>query len=305
MTATALELLALPALLLALTPPALSPVPEAAERWTPPTLATDQYESSPTFTPDGMELYFVRSDPRFQGWRVLWSRCGASGWTAPEEVPFAAPPPVVEADPFVTADGRYLYFISTRSAPGKTGDDFDIWVVARQPDGAWGPPRHLPEPVNSPASELLPRVTTDGRIYFGSRRPGGFGLSDIYLATPGSDGAWRVENLGPPVSTADDEYEAEVSRDGSTLVVVADRGDNSHLYRFARQGDQWVERGRVPASSQVFQIGPLLSPTGDRLLFAQADGDRSGEIFLVDLVLESVDGWPPRCGPEGPAAGQP
>jgi hypothetical protein len=46
----------------------------------------------------------------------------------------------------------------------------------------------------------------------------------------------------------------------------------------------------------VFQVGPLLSPRGDRLLFAQADGERSGELFLVDLVAEPDRDWPPRCG---------
>ena len=97
------------------------------------------------------------------------------------------------------------------------------------------------------------------------------------------------ENRGHP------EYEAEISRDGRVLVVVADRGDRSHLYVYDRQGDAWKERGRVAARDHVFQVGPLLSPDGRRLLFAQADRERSGELYLVDLQAGADAAWPPDC----------
>src|SRR3546814_8072673 len=44
------------------------------------------------------------------------------------------------------------------------------------------------------------------------------------------------------------------------------------------------ETGRIEAARDVFQVGPLLSPTGDRLLFAQAAGARSGEMYLIDQI---------------------
>jgi hypothetical protein len=206
-------------------------------------------------------------------------------------VPFAAPPPAIEADPGITPDGRRLYYSSTRHAP--TGDDFDIWYVDRVGDG-WGPPQRLPAPVNSPASELLPRVDASGHLYFGSSRDGGHGAGDIYVATQ-NEGQWHVANVGAPVSTAAFEYEAEISRDGRTMVVVADRGDKSHLYHFEKTGDGWVERGRIPTRSDVFQVGPLLSPHARRLLFAQADPQRSGEMYIIDLAPQADDAWPPKC----------
>jgi hypothetical protein len=153
----------------------------------------------------------------------------------------------------------------------------------------------MPEPVNSEGSELLPRMTAQGQLYFGSDRAGGFGQGDIYVASSTSDAAWRVSNIGSPINTAAFEYEAEVSRDGRTLVVVADRGARSHLYRFQKRYGEWIETGRIPARHDVFQVGPLLSPTADRLLFAQADGERSGEMFLIDLSSKVDTRWPPRC----------
>ena len=86
-----------------------------------------------------------------------------------------------------------------------------------------------------------------------------------------------------------------VPADGRVLVVVAHRGTRSHLYVYDREGEGWRERGRVPARDDVFQVGPRLSPDAKRLLFAQADGERSGEFFLVELQAGADARWPPSC----------
>lgn len=267
--------------------------PRHAVRWTPPAIATAGYETSPSFTPDGREMFYVSADARFRGYRLMHSRCEQGSWTPGREPPFAAPRPTLEADPFVTHDGSQLYFVSARHDP--RNEDLDIYRVDRRPDGSWGTPVRLPAPVNSTSSELLPRQDGSGALFFGSARAGGFGQSDIYVADEGDEGRWTVRNVGPPVSTAANEYEAEVSRDGRSLVVVVDRGDLSHLHRFEKVGSAWREIGRVPAASEVFQVGPLLSPSADRLLFAQAVAGLSGELFLVDLRPEPRRDWPPTC----------
>lgn len=272
--------------------------PEAGppRRWTPAALATDEYESSPTFSPDGGEVVFMRSDPAFRRYQLLHSRCVDGRWSAPVSPPFAAPAPAFDADPAFSPDGARLYFISTRQNRDPGDDDFDIWVVPRDADGGWGAPERLPAPVNAAGSELFPRPTRDGRIYFGSDRPGGLGGGDLYVASRAGD-RWRVDNVGPPVSSPAYEYEADVSADGQTLVAVIDRGDRSHLYRFERRGGGWVERGRIAARSDVFQVGPLLSPDGRRLLFAEAAPGRSGEMYLTELAPGADRSWPPSCSP--------
>ena len=267
-----------------------------AQRWTPASISSELYESSPTFTPDGREMYFFRADKSFSTYWLLMSRCANGAWTKPVAPPFAAGEKILEADPFVTPDGKRLYFVSARATPAGSEPDLDVFYVERQPDGKWSEAHRLPEPVSSPGPELLPRALRDGRLVFGSNRPDGLGDRDIYIATPHPNGTWSVKNFGPPVNTAASEYEAEISQSGDTLVLVANRGERSHLYRFALQGDRWVEIGRVPARSEVFQVGPLLSPTGDRVLFAQAIPEASGEIFLLDLKPNPDRRWPPECG---------
>ncbi len=279
-----------PLLLLA----SLSAVGGTPRHWTPPAIASDRYESTPTFSPDGREVYFMRAGRDFGGYRLLRSRCSPHGWSAPTEPSFAGPPAALEGDPFITADGQRIFFISSRHDPKR--EDLDIWFAKRTADGGWSAPQRLPAPVNSPQAELLPRMDSQGRLYFGSSRPGGHGQGDIYIAVETPKG-WRVGNAGPPISTAANEYEAEVSRDGRQLVVVADRGDRSHLYHYVRREGRWIEQGRVRADDGVFQVGPLLSPDGKRLLFAQADRKRSGEWFLTDLEADADPAWPPRCEP--------
>jgi len=264
-------------------------------RWTPERVSTDQYESSPSFAPDGRTMIFMRANPQFSAYRLMQSNCGASGWSEAMPLAIAAPLPTSEADPFITADGHQLWFVSNRPFPGKQGDDLDIWVADSDGRGGWSAPRPRPEPINSAQSELLPRRLPDGRLFFGSDRPGGLGGNDVYVATPQADGGWRVANLGAPLNTPSNDYEVELARDGSQAVVVSDREGRSHLYRFARSGNGWRPLGRVPARDDVFQVGPLLSPKSDRLLFAQADGKRSGELFVIDLQAGADPSWPPAC----------
>src|SRR3954469_3304347 len=81
--------------------------------WTPAGISSDRFESHAAFDPRTGDLYFVRSARDFSGWRILRSPCGAQGWAPPLPPPF--PGPGLEADPFFSADGATLYFISTRA----------------------------------------------------------------------------------------------------------------------------------------------------------------------------------------------
>jgi hypothetical protein len=185
-------------------------------------VSSPQFESHAAFDPVNGDFYFVRSSPSFEGWRILVSRCGPKGWSKPEPPAFAGDG--VEADPYFAEKGRVLYFISTRSTDGGKRKDLDIWRVERDAKGVWDAPVRLPDPVNSSGQEWFPRPGPDGWLYFGSNRPGGLGRTDIWRARAGTDGQWTVENLGPAISSANDEYEPLPAADGSRMVVMAADG---------------------------------------------------------------------------------
>lgn len=262
--------------------------PPAAEPWQPGPVSSPQFESHPAPDPLTGDLYFVRSSPEFSGWRIMVSRCEAGAWSAPQPAPFSGDG--VEADPHFSADGRSVWFISSRAdPPAKTGDDLDIWRAERGEDGHWRAPVRLPAPVNSPAAEWFPRSDGAGGLYFGSGRPGGNGETDIYRAVRDGEG-WRVANVGGEVSTAADDYEFEPSRDGRFAILMSDGA----LFRFDRDGGNWGPRRPLATGREGFHVGPTLSPSGRTLLFAARDGARSGELFR--LALGEVEAWPAGCG---------
>jgi len=133
-----------------------------------------------------------------------------------------------------------------------------------------------------------------GNLYFRSDRPGGFGLGDIFVARRRA-GQWTVKNVGPPISTKDNEVEAGISVDGREMIVTAERPAPARLFRYRLRAGKWIEVGQIRAKADVYQVGPLLSPNRDRLLFAQQNGARSGEIFLTDLKGSPDRSWPPHC----------
>ena len=259
-------------------------------QWKPSGISSSQFESHAAFDPVNGDFYFVRSSPSFQGWRILVSRCTASGWSEPQPPAFAGDG--VEADPYFTSDGRSLYFISTRTTDGVQKRDLDLWRVDRGARGEWGTPVRLPEPLNSSAAEWFPRPASDGWMYFGSSRPGGLGRTDIWRGRSDQSGRWTVENLGPAVNTPDDEYEPLPSADAKRLIVMASGG----LYETRRTADGWSPRRPLgpDVNANGSEIGAVFSPSGRSLLFSRdLKGSESGEFFVWHEGGEEA--WPPDC----------
>jgi len=267
--------------------------PDGPPRWTDAPISSPQFESHPMFDLNSRDLYFVRSNPDLTGSQIYVSACGPRRQRqAPRLVSFAAAG-ASDTDPFITPDGRELWFTSTRSVNGQPKRDRDIWRVSRGEDGAWGQPQRLPPPVNSEADEYFPRVNADdGWIYFGSSRPGGAGGSDIYRTQADGVGGWRVENLGPNINSPGNEHEATFSTNGRRMILMAD-GDLYEVEK--RDADRWRQRERLgdDVNTQAAEIGPLLSLDGRALLFARDSGDPalSGELYQRG----ESNYWPPRC----------
>ncbi|TWB46131.1 WD40 repeat protein [Nitrospirillum pindoramense] len=270
--------------------------------WAPSGIASDQYESHPAFDPLTGDLYFVRSTPQFRGWRILYSHCTPSGWSPPQDAPFAGDG--VEADPWFSPDGRSVWFISNRTTDGVHREDLDIWRVERGADGHWGQPVRLPSPINSMGYEWFPRLAPDGWLYFGSDRPGGFGKTDIWRARADGQGGWTVENAGPALNGPDDEYEALPSPDGQRLILMAENGagDVRTLYESHKTDNGWSPRRALgpDVNATGSEIGALFSPTGKTLMFARdLHGNESGEFFVwrggLSAASTAEEAWPAAC----------
>jgi Tol biopolymer transport system component len=238
-------------------------------------VSTGAYESHPAFTPDGRTLYFVKSTPEFTDWTIFVTEYAGGRWSAPKVAPFSGKHR--DADPFLSADGRHLYFISDRPIDGKPKEDMDIWVMDRTKDGDWGEPRNLGPPVNTTASEWFPTLAANGTLYFGSGRPGGHGKTDLYRARRKDGRFAQPENLGPSVNSAADEFEGCVDPDESFLVFMAagrpDGLGGGDLYISYQQKDgNWTPAKSLgPKVNGVgLEISPYLSPDGKYFFFSSA-----------------------------------
>ena len=140
------------------------------------------WQSQPAFTPDGQTLYFAGDQlDGIGGTDIYRMRLQSDGtWSDPEKLGAAVNTPCDELFPFVSSDGRRLYF---SSAGHNTVGGYDIFrsqLVGGEPGRA----ENLGRPINTPADELYPTAPPgtdpDTLLYYGSNQAGSQGF-DVYV----------------------------------------------------------------------------------------------------------------------------
>ena len=173
-------------------------------------------------------------------------------------------------------DGLEIYIESDR--PGGQGG-MDVWVLRRASiNEEWGPPENLGPAINSGETDLCSVISADGlTLYFTSNRSGGYGNSDIYIATRATRSApWaNAVNSGSKINSAAGDGLPWVSMDGLELYLTSDRPggygrDDVYVARRQTENEPWgdpVNLGPVVNSPQT-EAEVSLSPDGLLLLFA-------------------------------------
>lgn len=132
-----------------------------------------------------------------------------------------------DGHPFVTRDGKRLYFASDR-AGGLGGND--LWFSERLSSGAWGTPRNMGPAVNTSGDELSPFFDDiNGNLYFASATQD-TGL-DIFIVEPGSS---KPRRLPPPYNSEYDDFTPFLLN--GWLYLASNRGGGCggyDLYAFA------------------------------------------------------------------------
>lgn len=139
-----------------------------------------------------------------------------------------------EGAPSLSADGKTLFFASTR--PGGYGQR-DIWMSTLNSDGTWGTPVNLGDSINTPFNDESPFIHPDGQtLYFSSEGWPGMGFYDLYMSKKLPDGKWsKAVNLGCPLNTSGYEVSIFVSTDGYTGYYSTERKDGygqMDIYQF-------------------------------------------------------------------------
>lgn len=122
-----------------------------------------------------------------------------------------------EGAPFLSADGKILFFTSCTCPDGMI-KCCDIYYSYLRKDG-FSFARALPAPVNTGAWESQPSFSADNTtLYFVSNRQGGCGGKDIWYCKLLANGHWGPAiNCGPNVNTPADESSPFIHADNRTL----------------------------------------------------------------------------------------
>ncbi len=134
------------------------------------------------FFDDTTLIFSSRSLPNgYGGYDLYIIKNRAGQWSEPQNLGPVINSRFDEVSPFLTRDGRQLYFSSNNT---KSIGGFDIFST-RFVDklGTWQTPTNLNAPINSPADDSNFKLSNDGATaLFCSKRSSGYGGWDIYSA---------------------------------------------------------------------------------------------------------------------------
>ncbi|HEY0156933.1 MAG TPA: hypothetical protein VGF28_06515 [Thermoanaerobaculia bacterium] len=261
-------------LAVACAPAVALPLSPSPVRFAPGTIDTDADEYGPAFTPDGKTVYFTRRVNRKGVENILVSELRNGRWSEPRTAEFSGEGQ--DKEPYLSPDGRRLFFASTRGGERRHAA-YDLWYVERK-GASWSEPRKLDAPVSSAAYDNYPAVSTNGTLYFGSERPGGKGGIDLYRARL-VDGRYAApENLGDAINTRAVEADPYIAPDESFLIFCSTRpgghGDGD-LYISYRNGDSWTAPVNLGATINAaeFDYTPIVSPDRKRFYWSRGWGE--------------------------------
>ncbi len=254
--------------LLAVSQTAIAQLPSALET------AADNHLGL-TFSPDGSTAYWVE-------WNGAWGSSAASRrvitmsqqqngvWSEPTPAAFSGK--FSDGDPYVSPDGRWLYFVSERPAHDSDEKlDADIWRFSLIEEN-----RLERLSINSKSEEYSPVVTMSGALYFASDRDGGQGQGDLYRAKPVGDGFGSPEPLGPAFNTPTGEWNLWVSADDNEIVFEASSRPTNvstpgDIYYSWRSPAGWTPAIPIESlNSGNSDLMPRLHPDGETLYYTTA-----------------------------------
>lgn len=270
------------------------------------TVNKDFYEAAPCISADGKFLFYTANASTKTSYKLnskKESTFGSKGlnvlkifmaenvngqWTNEKELPFNGADHSC-AFPFITADGKTIYFASDMN--GSKGG-FDIYMSTQDANGTWTAAKNLSE-LNTIEDEFYPYVTGEN-IYFSSRGLPGFGGADIFKASFKNGLAGKPENMGKPFNSSKDDFTFILDPKGKEGFFSSNREGTSgmDLIYFFKKPIVWdTLRGTV---LDGITSKPVAGAKVE--LFQIMD---NGDTVLINTKMTPVDGkWEFKVHPE-------
>jgi len=115
--------------------------------------------SSPSFTPDGKEIYWSTVSGNNETRKIYYVKFENNKWTKQMLANISGN--YHDDQPFISYDGKKLYFASKRPKIENGDQENDIWISDKTEQG-WGEPKTI----NNLIGLWTPTVTRKGTIYF-------------------------------------------------------------------------------------------------------------------------------------------
>jgi len=238
-------------------------------------------------TPDGREIYFCQATGGYGYGAILVTRFEDGRWSAPEVASFSGDPDWVDLEPFISPDGKRLFFYSSRpvNEEDQSGAQ-DIWVMDRMGD-SWGEPRNVGAPVNSSEPEYFPTVTTDGTLYF-CRADSKTRVHTLYRSALVDGHYQEPEPLPEQANTGRNRFNAWMSPDQKRMIIPAaghpdNLGGVDYWLALRSEGDVWTG---------PFNLGPLVNDGSPGSWSPYVSPDRQTFFFMSGRTLGHPQPWP-------------
>ncbi len=270
--------------------PGLSP-----ELFAPNIVSTGMSEINAAFSPDFKEFYFSIRMPNGQLVIMTMINDGEK-WSEPEVASFSGR--YSDADPFITYDGKWLYFISKRPVDSMNAAkrDWDIWRTRRAGD-KWLEPERLPLDINSSADETYPSLTQEGKLYFSSGRIGK-NNKDIFYAERLEDGFENPVRLNDIINS---HWEGDIfisPKEDYMIFASLGRDSGYGLYITFNKEGEWSLPQRMSDEINVTgrEFCPIVSPDGKYFFYTSNQSVESKELpgkltykIIKDDFIESFN----------------
>ena len=192
----------------------------------------------------------------------------------------------------ISQDGQWLLFTGCNFPDGLGSCDLYISYLTQE---GWSTPENLGPNINSEFWDAAPSLSPDKRdLYFASRRPGGYGGSDLYVSHRTANGHWTApENMGPTINTVGDESAPFIHADNQTLYFTSNGhqgygGDDLFVARKKDDG-QWniPQNLGYPVNTIENEGSLVVGADGITAYYASDRADSRGGLDLYSFSLRS------------------
>ncbi|TSJ44465.1 hypothetical protein FO440_09885 [Mucilaginibacter corticis] len=197
-------------------------------------------------------MFFTKASVNWSYIALFYSKLKNGAWSAPQAVKFTGQ--YRDCDPFVSADGQYLYFSSDRPVPGKPFKDYAYKLYRVKLKGAEVVSEpilvNLPIPDSAIANHCT--FTANGNIYFSMSADGD---SEIYRCVYKNGNFLPPEKLGFNAKEFID-FDPMVASDENFVVF------SSNNRKGIGSTDLWISRNTDGQWSAPINLGPQVNTPG-------------------------------------------